>query len=442
MGRQALLPEWVVPVVPEGRVLTGTAVVIDGERVDALVPIAELDAACPDAERVALPGRALVPGLINMHTHSAMALLRGLADDLPLMRWLEDHIWPAEGRLMGPDYVRAGTELAIAEMLRGGTTTFNDNYFFPDVTAEVAVRVGMRAVVGMPMIRFPTAWAQSEDEYFRRGLEVHERFQSEPLVGVTFVPHAPYTVDDSAFERIRTLAEELDLVVHLHLLEAAGEIESSQREHGMHPLDRLEKLGLLGPRLLAVHMTQIDSTDIGRLARAGVHVAHCPDSNLKLASGICPVAELDAAGVNVCIGTDGAASNNDLDLLAEARLAALLAKGTSGNPEAVPAARALSMATIHGARALGMEDRIGSIEPGKQADLAAIRLDCIETEPVHHVISQLVYAAPRAQFTDVWVAGRRLLNDRTLTTLDEDALLEQTRSWRQRIAAIPSEAEL
>jgi len=441
MGRKALLPEWVVPVVPEGRVLTGTAVILDGERIDALVPVAELDAACPDAQRIELPGRALMPGLVNMHTHSAMALLRGLADDLPLMRWLEDHIWPAEGRLMGPDYVRAGTELAIAEMLRGGTTTFNDNYFFPDVTAEVAVRVGMRAVVGMPMIRFPTAWAQSEDEYFRRGLEVHERFHGEPLVGVTFVPHAPYSVDDSAFARIRTLAEELDLVVHLHLLEAAGEIESSRREHGMHPLDRLEKLGLLGPRLLAVHMTQIDSTDIVRLARAGVHVAHCPDSNLKLASGICPVAELDAAGVNVCIGTDGAASNNDLDLLAETRLAALLAKGTSGNPEAVPAARALSMATIHGARALGMEDRIGSIEPGKQADLAAIRLDCIETEPVHHVISQLVYAAPRSQFTDVWVAGRRLLNDRTLTTLDDHELLDQTRSWRQRIAAIPSEAD-
>ncbi|NKI36018.1 TRZ/ATZ family hydrolase [Wenzhouxiangella sp. XN79A] len=441
MGRQALLPEWVVPVVPEGRVLTGTAVVLDGERIEALVPIAELDAACPDAERIDLPGRALMPGLVNMHTHSAMALLRGLADDLPLMRWLEDHIWPAEGRLMGPDYVRAGTELAIAEMLRGGTTTFNDNYFFPDVTAEVAVRVGMRAVVGMPVIRFPTAWAQTEDEYFRRGLEVHERFQGEPLVGVTFVPHAPYSVDDSAFERIRTLAEELDLVVHLHLLEAAGEIESSRREHGMHPLDRLEKLGLLGPRLLAVHMTQLSAADILRLARAGVHVVHCPDSNLKLASGICPVAELDAAGVNVCIGTDGAASNNDLDLLAETRLAALLAKGRSGNPEAVPAARALSMATLHGARALGMEDRIGSIEAGKQADLAAIRLDCIETEPVHHVISQLVYAAPRCQFTDVWVAGRRLLNDRSLTTLDEAALLTQTRNWRQRIATLPTEAD-
>lgn len=436
MSRTALVPDWVVPVVPEGRVMTGTAVVLDGERIEALVPAAELSAGFADAERIDLPGRALVPGLINMHTHSAMALLRGLADDLPLMRWLEDHIWPVEGQLMGPDYVRAGTELAMAEMLRGGTTTFNDNYFFPDVTAEAAIRAGMRCVVGMPMIRFPTAWAQTADEYFERGLAVHERFADEPLVGVGFVPHAPYSVDDDAFRRIRALAEELDLTVHLHLLEAADEIESSQREYGLHPLERLDALGLLDSRLLAVHMTQLTDPDIERIAAAGVHVLHCPDSNLKLASGICPVAKLDAAGVNVCIGTDSAASNNDLDLLAEARLASLLAKGTSGDPEAVPAARALSMATIHGARALGLEDRIGSIEAGKQADLAAIRLDTIETQPVHHVVSQVVYAAPRSSFTDVWVAGRRLLADRELTTFDEAALLEQTRQWRERIDAL------
>jgi 5-methylthioadenosine/S-adenosylhomocysteine deaminase len=442
--RQALVPDWVIPVVPEGRVLAGTAVVIDGDRIEALVPEAELETAFPGVERVELPGRALLPGLINMHTHSAMALLRGLADDLPLMRWLEDHIWPVEGQLMGPDYVRAGTELAMAEMLRGGTTTFNDNYFFPDVTAEAAVRAGMRCVVGMPMIRFPTAWAQTADEYFERGLAVHRRFAGEPLVGISFVPHAPYSVDDDAFRKIRDLAEELDLTVHLHLLEAANEIESSQREYGMHPLDRLESLGLLGPRLLAVHMTQLTDADIERVAAAGVHVLHCPDSNLKLASGICPVAKLEAAGVNVCIGTDSAASNNDLDLLAEARLASLLAKGTSGDPEAVPAARALSMATINGARALGLDDRIGSIEVGKQADLAAIRLDTIETQPVHHVISQVVYAAPRSAFTDVWVDGRRLLADRELTRLDASALLEQTRDWRARIDALdrrPNEQE-
>lgn len=432
--RQALLPDWVVPVVPEGRVLQDAAVVIEGDTIRAVLPIVELDDAFPGIERVDLSGRVLIPGLINMHTHSAMALLRGLADDLPLMRWLEDHVWPVEGRLMGPEYVRTGTNLAMAEMLRGGTTCFNDNYFFPDVTAEAAIRAGMRATVGMPVIGFPTAWAQTEDEYFRRGLDVHQQFSGEALIGLSFVPHAPYTVGDAAFRRIDTLAEELDIPIHLHLLEAAGEIESSRAEYGMHPLDRLDALGLLGPRLLAVHMTQLTDADVERVARCGVHVLHCPDSNLKLASGICPVAALDRAGVNVCIGTDGAASNNDLDMFGEMRLAAMLAKGTSGDPEAVPAARALSMATIHGARALGMEDRLGSVEPGKRADLVAVRLDCIETQPVHNVISQLVYAAPRSQVSDVWVDGRRLLDDRELTTLDMAELMDQCRNWQQRIA--------
>lgn len=430
---QALLPRWVVPVVPEGAVLEDHAVVVDGGRIVAVLERARVAADWPAAEPVELPERVLIPGLVNMHTHSAMALLRGLADDLPLMRWLQENIWPAEKILMGPDYVLAGTRLAMAEMLRSGTTLFNDSYFFPDVTAEAAIAAGMRAVVGMPVIGFPTPWAETEDDYFRRGLTVHQRFAGEDLVGVCFAPHAPYSVGDAAFRRIRLLAEELDLKVHLHLLEARGEIEGSRKQYGLHPLDRLDALGLLGPRLLAVHMTQLVEADLPRLARAGVHVVHCPDSNMKLASGICPVAALDRAGVNVCIGTDGAASNNDLSLLDEMRQTALLAKVSSGDPEAVPAARALSMATLHGARALGMEDRIGSIEPGKRADLVAIRLDRIETQPVYDVISQIVYAAQNSQVTDVWVDGRRLLEARRLTTLDEAEILESCALWRQRI---------
>ena len=431
---QALLPRWVVPVIPEGRVLENYAVVVEGERIAAVLPVGDLDDRFPRAERVPLPDRVLIPGLVNMHTHSAMALLRGLADDLPLMRWLHENIWPAEKIIMGADYVRAGTRLAMAEMLRAGTTCFNDNYFFPNVTAEAALSVGMRSVIGMPVIGFPTPWAETEDEYFRRGLEVQQRFADEPMVGISFVPHAPYSVGDGAFRRIARLAEELDIVVHLHLLEAAGEIESSRENYGLHPLDRLESLGLLGPRLLAVHMTQITDADIPRLAGAGVHVVHCPDSNMKLASGVCPVAGLDAAGVNVCIGTDGAASNNDLSLLAEMRQTALLAKVSAGSPEAIPSARALSMATIHGARALGMEGQIGSLEAGKQADMVAIRLDRIETQPVYDVISQIVYAVPDSQVTDVWIAGRKILENRELTTLDEAEVLESCSEWRQRIA--------
>ncbi len=431
---QAVLPRWLVPVQPEGQVLEDRAVIIDEGRIVAIVPAPELERQFAGAERVELPDHALIPGLVNAHTHNAMTLMRGLADDLPLMTWLEEHIWPVEQRWVGADFVRAGTELAIAEMFAGGTTCFNDNYFFPDVTAGVARRAGMRAVIGLPVISVPTAWAQTEREYFSRGLEVHQDLVGEELLTTAFAPHAPYTVSDEAFGRMRDLAEEMDVPIHLHLLETAGEIDGSLESHGKKPLDRLDALGLLGPRLLAVHMTQLGPDDIRRVARAGVHVLHCPASNLKLASGICPVADLDAAGVNVAIGTDGAASNNTLDMFAEMRLAALLAKGASGNPEAVPAARALSMATLNGARALGLEDRIGTIEAGKSADLAAVALNRSSTLPVHHVISQLVYAAGRGQVSDVWVAGRRVLRNRKLETLDEHELERTACQWAARLA--------
>lgn len=433
-SREILLPRWVVPVHPEGEVLEGHAVVIRDGRIEAVAGREQALADHPHAELVELPDRALIPGLVNAHTHSAMVLMRGMADDLPLMRWLEDHIWPAEQRWVAPDYVRAGSELAMVDMLSGGTTCFNDNYFFPDVTAGVAIRAGMRAVIGIPVISVPTAWATTEDEYFSRGLDMHQSMLGEPLVSTTFAPHAPYTVSDSAFARMRDLAEEMDVPVHLHLLEAAGEIEGSLAQHGKTPLDRLEALGLLTPRLLAVHMTQLDDDAIGRVARHGVHVLHCPASNLKLASGICPTAKLDAAGVNLAIGTDGAASNNTLDMFSEMRLAALLAKGASGNPEALPAARVLSMATLHGARALGLDEVIGSIEPGKSADLAAVSLVAPESIPVYNVISQLVYATGRHQVSDVWVAGRRVVRNRRLETLDRTGVIEVAEQWRRRLS--------
>ncbi len=431
--RRALLPDWVVPVCPENVVLDNHAVIVAGERIEAILPADQLEQKAPDVPIQRLAGCALIPGLINVHAHSAMALMRGLADDLPLMRWLEDHIWPAEQRWVGTEFVRDGSELAMAEMLAGGTTCFNDSYFFPDVTAATAAQVGMRAVVGLPVISLPTAWASTEDEYFSRGLEVHQALLSEPLVSTAFAPHAPYTVSDQAFERIRELAEEMDVPVHLHLLEAAGEIEGSKQRYGKHPLDRLDALGLLNNRLIAVHMTQLSESDMDRVARHGIHVAHCPASNLKLASGLCPVAGLDRRGVNVGIGTDGAASNNTLDMFAEMRLAALLAKGVSGDPEALPAARALSMATINPARALQLDDRVGSIEVGKQADLVAVRLDRLETWPVHHVLSQLVYACSRHQVETVWVAGQTVFDQGRLTHLDIDQLRAKAQEWQRRL---------
>jgi len=430
----ALLPKWIVPVEPAGVVLEDHAVIVQGDRIAAVLPTGQARRDWPEAEQVMLDGQVLIPGLINCHTHSAMSLFRGMADDLPLMDWLQNHIWPAEQKWADQTFVTEGTELAIAEMLRGGTTCFNDLYFFPDAIAETAVRAGIRAVVGLPIINLPTAWAGSEAECFDRGLEVAEALAGEPLVSAAFAPHAPYTVTDEGFRRIAALAGERDMRIHLHLHETAGEVEGSMTEHGMRPLARMDKLGIVGPRLLAVHMTQLTGEEMDLLAERGCHVFHCPESNLKLASGFCPVAELERRGVNVSVGTDGAASNNDLDMIGEIRTAALLAKGVARDPEAVPAARALAMGTINPARALGLEDRIGSIEVGKQADLASIRLDGLETAPVHNVISHLVYCASRNLVEHVWVAGRPVLENGRLCNLDEQSIKQQSSRWLDRLA--------
>ena len=426
---------WIVPVEPEGLILDHHALAIQDGRILAILPREEAAARFSAELCLNLDRHVLIPGLINAHTHASMTLLRGLADDLPLLSWLREHIWPAEARWVNPEFVRDGTRLAIAEMLRGGVTCFNDMYFFPETTAAVARECGMRACVGLIALDFPTAYARNFDEYLNKGLELHARLQADPLVRTAFAPHAPYTVSAPALERIGQLAADLELPVHIHVHETATEVAQFQAQHGCRPLARLEQLGLLSPRLLAVHMTQLEAAEIERLARAGVHVAHCPESNLKLASGFCPTARLDAAGVNVALGTDGAASNNDLDLLGELRTAALLGKGVAGDAAALPAARMLRMATLNGARALGLAGETGSLEPGKAADVVAVNLGLPETEPVYQPVSQLVYTASRHQVSDVWVAGRRLLADRRLTTLDPDEAVRRARDWRRKIAA-------
>ncbi|MDG4597604.1 MAG: TRZ/ATZ family hydrolase [Candidatus Contendobacter sp.] len=426
---------WIVPVEPEGQVLEHHALAIEKGRILALLPQDQAATRFRAEVALNLDRHVLLPGLINAHTHASMSLLRGFADDLPLLRWLQDHIWPAENRWVDPEFVRDGSRLAMAEMLRGGVTCFNDMYFFPEVTAAVARDCGMRACVGLIAVDFPTAYARDLDEYLNKGLALHAALQAEPRLHVAFAPHAAYTVSAPALERIGRLAADLAIPIHIHLHETAAEVAQFQAQHHCRPLERLEQLGLLSPRLLAVHMTQLEPAEIDRLAPAGAHVAHCPESNLKLASGFCPTAQLDAAGVNVAIGTDGAASNNDLDLFGELRTAALLGKGVAGDPAVLPAARVLRMATLNGARALGLGAEIGSLEPGKAADLIAVDLGEPETEPVHHPISQLVYATGRHQVTDVWVAGQRLLAERRLTTLDLDEILQRARGWRDEIHA-------
>lgn len=427
---------WVVPVEPHGVVLENHTVVVDKERIVALLPTAEARAAYAPRERSELGEHVLIPGLINTHTHNPMTLLRGLADDLPLMVWLQQHIWPAEAKVIGPEFVRDGVELAVAEMLRGGTTCANENYFFPDAIGATYRRMGFRATVGLPIIEFPTAWAKSQDDYFERAGEVHDSFRGDALISTAFAPHAPYTVSDASFERIRVLSDQLDIPVHLHTHETAHEVEDERKKTGLRPFQRLQKLGIVNDRLIAVHFTQITDGEIAACAEAGVSVVHCPESNLKLASGFCPVEKLRLAGVNVAIGTDGCASNNDLDMFGEMRTAAMLAKAVAGDASAFDAAYTLRAATLNAAKAMGLDAQIGSIESGKQADLTAVRLSDLETQPMYHVASQLIYATGRHQVSDVWIAGQRKLRQRELVDVDVEGILAKTRAWRERIAAV------
>ncbi len=427
-------PGYIVPVRPSGVVLEDYSVVIDQSTILALLPRQEAEMAYPSAAVIKLPDHALLPGLINMHTHSPMTLLRGYADDMSLHNWLREHIWPAEQEFVGPSFVSDGATLAIAEMFRAGTTCFNDMYFFPMEIAGACLDAGIRSSIGVPLIEHQSVGDHDVDTYFAQGMELHREWKSEPLLNFTFAPHAPYTVSDETLRRVAADSRDLGVPVHMHLLETEWEIKHSLQHHDKHPLLRLKELDLLNSRLLAVHMTQLSSEDISVLADVGAHVIHCPQSNLKLASGICPLAPLIDAGVNVSLGTDGAASNNDLDLLSEAQTAALLAKGISGNSEAVNAFQALEMMTINGAKALGMENSIGSIEPGKEADLMAINLDYPETQPLHQVVSQVIYAASRGQVSDVWVAGQRVLESRQLTTIDLEQTMGNARVWQTRLA--------
>jgi 5-methylthioadenosine/S-adenosylhomocysteine deaminase len=426
-------PRYLVPVEPAGRVLEDAALAVDGDRILAVLPRAEAEARYAPRERLALPQHAVLPGLVNAHTHAAMSLMRGLADDLPLMDWLSQHIWPTEGAHVSPAFCADGVDLAMAEMIKSGTTCFNDMYFFPDVTAERVRRAGMAAVVGLIVIDFPTAWAKDADEYIHKGREVHDALHGDPRVRTIFAPHAPYTVSDAPLRKLRIFATELGIGVHMHVHETAGEVAMAVDAGGPRPWQRLRQLDLPGPDFLAVHMTQLTPAEIVEAGEHRISVAHCPESNLKLASGFCPVAALLKAGVNVALGTDGAASNNDLDLLGEMRTAALLAKAVAQDAAAFGAPQALHAATLGGARALGLEAEIGSLLPGKRADFIALDLGQLSTQPLYNVLSQIVYASGREQVTHSFVAGRALMRDRVLTTLDEAAILARAAEWRARI---------
>ncbi|MEX5683682.1 TRZ/ATZ family hydrolase [Pseudomonas silesiensis] len=428
-----LLPTWLVPVEPAGVVLKEHALGIRDGRIVFIGPRAaalKLEA----SEIRELPDMLLCPGLINAHGHAAMTLFRGLADDLPLMAWLEQHIWPAEAKWVDETFVRDGTDLAIAEQIKGGTTCFSDMYFFPKIASECIHDSGIRGQIAIPILDFPIPGASTADEAIRQGVELFNDLKHHERIKITFGPHAPYTVGDENLEKIRVIAEELDASIHMHVHETAFEVQQSVEQYGERPLARLGRLGLLGPRFQAVHMTQISDEDLMLLVESNTSVVHCPESNLKLASGFCPVERLWQAGVNVAIGTDGAASNNDLDLLGETRTAALLAKAVAGSATALDAHRALRMATLNGARALGIETDVGSLEVGKAADIVAFDLSGLAQQPVYDPVSQLIYATGRDCVKHLWVAGKQLLDDRRLTRLDEDRLCATAKAWGQRIS--------
>ena len=427
---------WVVPVEPAGTVLDHHSVAVRDGKIVAILPANAAAARFNAREQVTLGEHALIPGLVNLHTHAAMALMRGLADDLPLMTWLTAHIWPAEAKHVSHEFVRGGTVLACAEMMRGGVTCMSDMYFFPEAAAEATLRAGMRAALGLIAIEFPTAYAANADDYLSKGLALRDQLRHEELLSFCLAPHAPYTVSDTTFSRIAGYAAELGLPVHVHLHETAHEIVDTANAFGRmgeRPLARLHRLGLVNPQLIAVHAVHLADEDIKLLAKYGASVAHCPTSNLKLASGIAPVAALLDAGVNVGIGTDGAASNNRLDMFAEMRLAALLAKGASGRADAVPAHSALHAATLAGARALGLDDRTGSIVTGKYADLAAVHLGEIESLPLFDPVSHLIYVAGRHDVSDVWIGGKQVVKKQQLTWIEKQELVSLALMWQNRL---------
>ncbi len=428
-----LSAEWIIPVDAQQRCLTQHAIAIQQGVILDVGPVTELEQQYSPKERRHLGEHLLIPGLINSHGHAAMTLLRGFADDYPLMEWLQQHIWPAEAQWVDEDFVRDGTELAIAEMLLSGTTCFSDMYFFPEQAAEIIDASGIRAQLCATVIDFPNNWASGADDALDKADKLRNNYRHHPRINIALGPHAPYTVSDGNLKKVVDMATADNMCIQIHCHETQQEVDDSLRDHNLRPLQRLNTLGLLTPKTQLVHMTALTDQDIALVADSSASVVHCPESNLKLASGFCPVQKLIEAGVTVTIGTDGAASNNDLDLLGELRTGALLAKAVSGNAAAVKAHQALALATINGARALGLDNRLGSLEKGKFADIVALDMTTLTTQPVYNPLSQLIYGNNASAVSDVWVAGKALVKQRQLTTLNADLIHRRTNIWRDRI---------
>ena len=424
---------WIIPGSAEDLVLENSCLVVSEGKIREILDSSVVSSRYQAEKEMHLPGYALMSGLVNTHGHAAMSLFRGIADDLSLHTWLEDHIWPMEAKWVSEEFVYQGTQLAIAEMISSGTTCFADMYFFPDASARAATEAGIRVQLAIPVIDFPNPWSIDADDAIQKTTVLHDQWRNSELVSTAFGPHAPYSVSDEPLKKIVMLSELLDIPIHMHIHETAFEVSEALRTQGKRPITRLAELGMLSPRFISVHATQLTDDEIRLLSDCGVSIAHCPESNLKLASGFCPVDKLMRAGVNVSLGTDGAASNNDLDMFSEMRTAAILAKACSGDAQALPAYKALQMATINGAKALGLDHLTGSLEAGKRADVIAVKLDELNTQPVHNPVSQLVYSTKSSQVKYVWVSGKLLLDNGELTTLDKETILQMARAWQQKL---------
>ena len=425
--------DWLIPVSEPWEVLEKAAIAVSGGKILAVGARAQIFERYEPARHLSLPNHVLLPGLVNAHGHAAMSLFRGHAEDMPLQSWLNERIWPLEARFADAGFVRDGVRLALAEMISAGITCFSDMYFFPEITAEEARQAGVRAQVAFPLIKFANAWSASTEEGFHKGFELHDRYRNDSHISIAFGPHAVYSIADSDLQKILTFSEELDANIQIHLHENAAELNDCRRLFGTSGIEHLHAHDLLGPRLQAVHVTQITPEEVDLLAAASVQVVHCPTSNAKLGSGLCPVADLLAAGINVCLGTDGAASNNSLDIFGEARIASLLAKLIRTDAAALPARTALEMATSRGARALGMADRIGSLQPGMAADFIAVDFSGPGMQPLYDPVAQLIHTSSGNRVSHVWVDGECLLKDYVLTRMDTASILATANHWRQRI---------
>ena len=426
---------WMLPIHPEYTTLHNHSLAIKSGHIIDILPTTEMHDLYAANEHVTYDQHVVLPGLINAHTHTPMNLFRGFADDLPLKEWLNEHIWPAESAIINERSTRIGTMLAIAEMLKGGITCFNDQYPFCEVSAQAAHASGIRASIGICIMNVNNQWATDDQDCLRKARHLLTQPHSSRIQW-TLAPHAPYTVSQVALEEIHALSTESSLKIHMHVQETAHEVSSFFQQHGMSPTAYLHKLNLLSEKFIAVHCCHLSNEDIDLLAKTNMHVVHCPESNLKLASGYCPIPQLLNANVNVCLGTDGAASNNDLDMFGEMRTAALMAKHQSQDPTTLNAHQVLTMATYNGAKALGLESTIGSLEPGKSADIIAVDLGEYYSQPVYDPSSHLVYSTSRDQVTDAWVAGQRLLHNKKLTTIDPQELIQQLQPLQEKIHAL------